>query len=143
MKDDFMSFASGQISESIGTNTFVKIKKRKDIDKYKETFLRCLDLLEVCFKKSLATQEIGISLMEYEQSYWDVIDTLIYLLFKDDSYVDIINYYVYERIDGEGVNFPYFDKDLKTEFVLNTPEDVWNLIIQKQTLKNASTKANK
>lgn len=144
MKDDFMSFAAGQISDSIGSNTFVKYKKKKNEDKYKDKFLTCVSLLEASLQRSLTIGQFGIDMSEYESAYWETIDTMLYLLFKDESVIEAINYYIYDRVDPEGEVMPYYDPQLDSEFTLVSPEDLWDLIIQKLEAKeNGKHKTNK
>ena len=144
MKEDFMSFAAGQISDSIGSNTFVKYKKKKNEDKYKEKFLTCISLLEASFQRSLTVGQFGIDMSEYEAAYWETIDTMLYLLFKDESVIEAVNYYIYDRVDPEGEVMPYYDPQLDSEFTLVGPEDLWDLIIQKLEAKeNGKHKTNK
>jgi len=144
MKEDFMSFAAGQISDSIGSNTFVKYKKKKNEDKYKEKFLTCISLLEASFQRSMTVGQFGIDMSEYEAAYWETIDTMLYLLFKDESVIEAVNYYIYDRVDPEGEVMPYYDPQLDSEFTLVGPEDLWDLIIQKLEAKeNGKHKTNK
>ena len=144
MKEDFMSFASGQISDSLGVNTFVKIKKKRSDEKYKQKFIDCIYMLEASLQRSLTAAQIGIDLVNYESTFWEVIDSLLFLLFKDEEIVDAVSFYIYERIDPDGEIIPFYDKQLGDDFVLNTPEDLWDLIIQKvQAKENAKSKTNK
>lgn len=144
MKEDFMTFAAGQISDSIGSNTFVKYKKKKKEDKYKDKFLACISLIEASFQRSLTIGQFGIDMSEYESAYWETIDIMLYLLFKDESVIEAVNYYIYDRVDPEGEVMPYYDPQLDSEFTLVTPEDLWDLIIQKLEAKeNAKHKTNK
>jgi hypothetical protein len=144
MKEDFMSFAAGQISDSIGSNTFVKYKKKKKEDKYKDKFLNCISLIEASFQRSLTVGQLGIDMSEYEAAYWETIDTMLYLLFKDETIIEAVNYYVYDKIDPEGEVMPYYDPQMDAEFTLASPEDLWDLIIQKLEAKdNANNKTNK
>lgn len=144
MKEDFMTFAAGQISDSIGSNTFVKYKKKKNEDKYKDKFLTCISLIEASFQRSLTIGQFGIDMAEYESAYWETIDTMLFLLFKDESVIEAVNYYIYDRVDPEGEVMPYYDPQLDCEFNLVSPEDLWDLIIQKLEAKeNAKSKTNK
>lgn len=145
MNEDFMSFASGQISDTLGVNTYVKIKKKRSEEKYKKKFIDCIYMLEASLQRSLTAAQLGMDLVGYESTFWEVIDSLLYLLFKDDQIVDAVSFYVYERIDPDGEVVPFYDKQLDDEFILSTPEDLWDLIIQKIEAKEngKSSKTNK
>ena len=131
MKDDFMSFASGQISDTLGVNTYVKIKRKRNEEKYKQKFIQTIYLLEECLNKSIGLGQFGVDLLNYESTFWEVIDNMLFLLFKDDNLVDVVSFYMYERLDQEGGINPYIDEELNDEYILESPEDLWDLIAQK------------
>jgi hypothetical protein len=94
-------------------------------------FTETVILLEHCWlKTNFLHEEVKIDLWNYEESYYKVIENLIFMKYTEDI-ANLILWYVYDRFDADGkilgidVTFP--GKEPK-RFILKTPTDLWNLV---------------
>lgn len=97
----------------------------------KEVFIETIDTLDqLWLRTNFLHDQLKIDFYNYEESYYSVIEDLIYLKYGEDL-ANLILWYIYDRFDEEGnllgldVTLP--GKDKKT-YVLKTSTDLWNLI---------------
>ena len=97
----------------------------------KEIFIEAVVLLEHCWSRTnVMHEELGIDLWSYEETYYKIIENLIFLKYSE-SIANLILWYVYDRFDADGkllglsVTIP--GKEPKLHMV-KTPSDLWNLI---------------
>jgi hypothetical protein len=116
----------------IGSNTRLKRKKKKEEDIQKELFCKIVTNIEKIHTRSiLMEQEFSINLSNYDENFWEVIDSLVVFSFGKDI-AELIFFYIYERISPDGSINAVVDEDGR-EIILNNPEELWELI---QVLKN-------
>jgi len=97
----------------------------------KEIFIETVVLLEHCWTRTnVMHEELGIDLWSYEETYYKVIENLIFLKYSE-SIANLILWYVYDRFDADGkllgLNITLPGKQPKLHMV-KTPSDLWNLI---------------
>ena len=97
----------------------------------KEIFIETVVLLEHCWTRTnVMHEELGIDLWSYEETYYKVIENLIFLKYSE-SITNLILWYVYDRFDADGkllgLNITLPGKEPKLHMV-KTPSDLWNLI---------------
>ena len=97
----------------------------------KEIFIETVVLLEHCWTRTnVMHEELGIDLWSYEETYYKVIENLIFLKYSE-SIANLILWYVYDRFDADGkllgLNITLPVKEPKLHMV-KTPSDLWNLI---------------
>ena len=97
----------------------------------KEIFIETVVLLEHCWSRTnVMHEELGIDLWSYEETYYKVIENLIFLKYSE-SIANLILWYVYDRFDADGkllgLNITLPGKEPKLHMV-KTPLDLWNLI---------------
>lgn len=97
----------------------------------KEIFIETVVLLEHCWSRTnVMHEELGIDLWSYEETYYKVIENLIFLKYSE-SIANLILWYVYDRFDADGkllgLNVTLPGKQPKLHMV-KTPSDLWNLI---------------
>ena len=113
-------------------NNFGRLKiSKRDKSNEKELFTETVILLEHCWlKTNFLHEEVKIDLWNYEESYYKVIENLIFMKYSEDI-ANLILWYVYDRFDADGkilgidVTFP--GKESK-RFILKSPTDLWNLV---------------
>jgi hypothetical protein len=115
-------------------NSSIILRKQKinKENKKKQLFLSIIKEYETTLQKSLdLSNQFKIDLYEYEESYFNVIDKLMLLMWGENSY-EIINYYLYERhsLDGK-INEIIEIDELGNEksIFLKKPEDLYNYLI--------------
>jgi hypothetical protein len=84
--------------------------------------------LEFAFnRQAILFKEFRMDNTEYDEIFFGIIDKLISLKFGKDV-AELINFYIYERFNPDGSsNYLLDPKGNRIE--LNTPEELWNLII--------------
>ena len=97
----------------------------------KEIFIETVVLLEHCWSRTnVMHEELGIDLWSYEETYYKIIENLIFLKYSE-SIANLILWYVYDRFDADGkllgLNITLPGKEPKLHMV-KTPSDLWNLI---------------
>jgi hypothetical protein len=97
----------------------------------KETFIETVVLLEHCWSRTnVMHEELGIDLWSYEETYYKIIENLIFLKYSEST-ANLIMWYVYDRFDADGkllgLNITLPGKKPKLHMV-KTPLDLWNLI---------------
>ena len=97
----------------------------------KEIFIETVVLLEHCWSRTnIMHEELGIDLWSYEETYYKVIENLIFLKYSE-SIANLILWYVYDRFDADdkllGLNVTIPGKEPKL-YMVKTPLDLWNLI---------------
>jgi hypothetical protein len=97
----------------------------------KEIFIEAVVLLEHCWTRTnVMHEELGIDLWSYEETYYKVIENLIFLKYSE-SIANLILWYVYDRFDADGkllgLSITLPGKEPKLHMV-KTPLDLWNLI---------------
>ena len=97
----------------------------------KEIFIETVVLLEHCWTRTnVMHEELGIDLWSYEETYYKIIENLIFLKYSE-SIANLILWYVYDRFDADGkllgLSITIPGKEPKLHMV-KTPSDLWNLI---------------
>ncbi len=97
----------------------------------KEIFIETVVYLEHCWTRTnIMHEELGIDLWSYEETYYKVIENLIFLKYSE-SIANLILWYVYDRFDADGkllgLNITLPGKEPKL-YMVKTPSDLWNLI---------------
>ena len=97
----------------------------------KEIFIEAVVLLEHCWSRTnVMHEELGIDLWSYEETYYKIIENLMFLKYSE-SIANLVLWYVYDRFDADGkllgLNVTIPGKEPKLHMV-KTPSDLWNLI---------------
>lgn len=110
----------------------LNIKKRVNPLEEKELFCELIDLYEYTIERSKKLyQEHGLEFQEYDENFLLIIDNLLYLKYGQWK-TEIINWYLWERIDEEGNigTLEYQDNNDKTsgEIIIKCAEDLWDIL---------------
>ena len=117
------------VEAMLNTNAIIRRKKKSATEKKKEMFFVMVNTLEEAIVRSnIAAQELSIDLFKYEEKFMGVIDILLHMNFGFEA-VDVITYYLYDRIGDDGSIRPLLSADNK-EIILTTPYELWDLIVQ-------------
>ena len=131
--DGYIEKIQEQINKIIGTNSTLKRRKKTREDAQRELFINLIPLLEHAIDRSIIIEnDFNINLSKYDELFFQIIDSLIYLHFSKNA-AEMIMYYLYDRTDAEGniINFVDFQG---REIAINSPQDLWELVkmIEKQ-----------
>jgi len=124
---DHLEKLQEQIDLIIGTKSTLKRRKKNTEDIQREMFVNTIPLIEhIVLRGSMLHNDYGIDVVKFEDPYFQIIDSLIYLNFGREA-GDIIMFYIYERKNPDGTINDLIDKD-GNSVVLNGVEDLWELI---------------
>lgn len=76
----------------------------------------------------MLNMDYGIDMMKYDDTYFQIIDSLIYLHFGKDA-GELVMFYIYDRHNSDGTINTLVDKD-NNPVALEDVEDLWMLIKQ-------------
>jgi hypothetical protein len=127
------------IEDIIGSNAFLKRKKKSDDDIQKEKFekiIRTLD--EIGVRASILENELKIDLSSYDEHFYAVIENLLELHFGKDA-CELIFFYLYDRTNPDGSSNELYNDDGEV-VSLNSPDDLWYVIKMTQERSNKKRK---
>jgi hypothetical protein len=97
----------------------------------KEIFIDMIDIFDQCWvKTNFLHDHLKIDFYNYEESYYNIIETLIYLKYGEEIGA-LVLWYIYDRFDSDGellsleVTIPGKTKKI---FKLKSASDLWDLI---------------
>jgi len=123
------------IDDLLKVNTSFKRKKKNALEKQKELFYSAINGLQALdVRSSLANADLRIDMSSYDELFYQVVDSLLLLMFGKDGY-ELINFYLYEKINPDGSINTLID-DNENEVVLDTPEDLWNVLSKLETFNS-------
>lgn len=117
------------INKLLGVKSLIRRKKKTRVDKKKELFIGIINSIEqIINRQNLMYAELNLDLSNYDESFLDVIDALVYLHFEKEG-AELISYYLWDRISPSGEINPLIDENQK-EIILESAQDLWNLLIK-------------
>jgi len=129
-----------QMKKLIGTDSTVKRRKRTKEDAQREIFLTTIPLLEHILTRGVMLEsDYGFNTSTYDEPFYQIIDSLIYLHFDEDA-ADLIMFYLYERTNPDGTFNSVTDIN-GDEVPLDNPEDLW-ILVQQITEENKNNNAS-
>jgi hypothetical protein len=118
-----------QINKLIGTESTVKRRKKTKEDTQREIFLSTIPLLEHILTRGVMLEsDYGFNTIRYDEPFYQIIDSLIYLHFDEDA-AEIIMFYLYERLNPDGTANEVLDVNGDVVSLENA-EDLWTLVQQ-------------
>ena len=136
MKENSYDDIRKAVDQLLKVNSSVKRKKKAHIDKQKDLFISIITALQAVQTRTYLVQaELRLDFSSYDETYMQIIDSLILLNFGKEGY-EVISFYLYEKWNPDGSVNELFDDD-ENIVPSTTPEDIW-LILQK--LKNDNEK---
>ena len=134
---DHLERLQEQINQLIGTESTLKRRKRTKEDAQKELFLTIIPLIEHVLERNIILDnDYGVNNAKYDEPFFKIIDSLIYLHFDTDA-ADLIMFYIYDRVNPDGSLNALIDSE-GTEVFLETPIELWHLV--KQVLDETNKK---
>jgi len=118
-----------QMKKLIGTDSTVKRRKKTKEETQREVFLTTIPLLEHILNRGIMLEsDYGFNTVMYDEPFYQIIDSLIYMHFDEDA-ADLIMFYLYERVNPDGT-FNFVTDINGDEFSLENAEDLWILVQQ-------------
>jgi hypothetical protein len=123
----------------IGTDLSLKRKKKSEHDLNRDMFEKIIIALEKAnIRTAIIGTEFDLDLSKYDESFYEVIDNLVMMLFGKQA-SEVIFFYVYERMNPDGSINELRDMN-DNPVILNNPTDLWELV---NLIKNAPSKTTK
>lgn len=116
-----------EIEDILGTDTFLKPKKRTDDDIQREKFEKIIQMMqEIEVRGILLATDLKLDFTSYDEKFYKVIDSLIEMQFGKEA-AELIFFYLYERENPDGTVNDLIDE---TGMIvsLNNPTDLWYLV---------------
>lgn len=108
-------------------NATVKRKKKAEIDKQKDLFISIINALQATqIRNNLVLSELKLDFSSYDELFLEIIDSLLLYSFGKEGF-EVINFWLYEKINPDGTVNELFDDD-NNVVPTTTAEDVWNLL---------------
>jgi hypothetical protein len=129
------------IDDILGTDTFLKRKKKSEDDTQRERFEKIIQTLEEIEVRSMILgNDLSLDFTSYDEKFYFIIDSLFHMHFGKDK-AELIFFYLYERINPDGTANGLQNEE--GEIVeLTSPTDLWYLLKAMQD-KEKSGKAKK
>ena len=128
-----------QMKKLIGSDSTVKRRKKTKEDTQRELFLTNIPLLEHILTRGVMLEsDYGFNTNLYDEPFYQIIDSLIYMHFDEDA-ADLIMFYLYERINPDGTLNSVTDIN-GDEVPLENAEDLW-ILVQQITEENQNNDA--
>jgi len=112
----------------------------------KEMFVRIVERLDKCWDDSNGLYEkFKISILEYEEGYYQVIEDLLVLQYGPWK-TELILWYIFGRFDAEGNMYPLTVQVTgkeEEEVFLKTPNQLWNFLDRLEKQKRKDEESNK
>jgi hypothetical protein len=110
-------------------DTSVKRKNKQIYDQRKELFINLINQFEVTITRSyLMEKDFKVNLAKYDESFYQIIDSLILLYFGKEIY-EILSFYFYERYNPDGSKNTLTIEESGEEVDIKDAEDLFQVIL--------------
>lgn len=111
----------------LGVGTIIRRKQKNIQNQRKNAFINIIKKYDESLTKSvMLASQFRIDLSDYEDPYYEIIDSLFQLSYGPDIYT-LIEFYFYKRIGEDGVENFLEDENGK-EIYIRTPDDLYEII---------------
>ena len=112
MSNDFRNVQTA-VDGLLNIKSVVRRKKKTEQNKKKEMFTQIINgLEEAIIRSNIAMIDFGLDYSAYDETFLNVIDSLLYMNFGKDA-AELISYYLWDRMNPDGSINPIFDEDDK------------------------------
>jgi hypothetical protein len=115
------------VDKILYVNSTLKRRRKTQYDKQRDMFIGIINTIEYLKTRTqLSSNDLDIDLSAYDDKFFDIIDSLMYLKYGKDC-AELIVYYLWERVNPDGSINPLYT-DQGEEVILQTPSDLWSLM---------------
>lgn len=126
MSNDFRNVQTA-VDGLLNIKSVVRRKKKTEQNKKKEMFTQIINgLEEAIIRSNIAMVDFGLDYSAYDETFLNVIDSLLYMNFGKDA-AELISYYLWDRVNPDGSINPIFDEE-EQEIVLRDAHELWELL---------------
>lgn len=124
------------VENIIGSNTFLKRKRKSELDINREKFEKIINTLEeIDVRAVILEKDLEMDLDKYDDKFYTVIDILLEMNFGEEA-KEVIFFYLYDRINPDG-SMNMLRDPKGTEIILMSPTDLWGVV---QAIKESKFK---
>jgi len=125
-----LHFLKQSLDQLLQANTAIKRKNKKSYDQKRDLFINIINQFEAAITNSyLLEKDHKIDMSKYEESFYQIIDSLILLSFGKDIY-EILQFYFYERFNPDGSENGLIIEETKEEIFLRNASELWDMILR-------------
>ena len=125
---DPLSNLKQSLDQLLQADTSIKRKNKKIYDQKKELFINLINQFEKAITRSyLMEKDFKVDLSKYEESFYQVIDSLILLAFGKQIY-EILSFYFYDRYNPDGSKNTLVIEQTGEEIQINNVDDLFQVI---------------
>jgi hypothetical protein len=126
MIEDFKEIKTA-VDELLKTTAVIRRKKKNESDKKRELFCHVINSIEeLNIRGSLAFADLQLDLEKYDEKFFEVIDSLVYISFGKEC-SELISFYLWNRVNTDGSINPVLDEDGNEIFIEN-PYELYDII---------------
>jgi|TARA_R110000787_G_scaffold232266_1_gene339484 ATP-dependent exoDNAse (exonuclease V) beta subunit len=130
MSKDPLNSLKQSLDQLLQADTSIKRKNKKSYDQKRELFINIINQFEHAISKSyLLEKDFKIDMSKYEESFYQIIDSLILLSFGKDVY-ELLSFYFYERYNPDGSENGLIIDETDEEVFVKDAVELWDLIIR-------------
>jgi hypothetical protein len=132
MGKDPLNLLKQSLDQLLQADTSIKRKNKKSYDQKRELFINVINQFEHAITKSyLLEKDHKIDMSKYEESFYQIIDSLILLAFGKDVY-ELLSFYFYERYNPDGSENGLIIEETGEEVFVKDAIELWDLITRVQ-----------
>ena len=126
MIEDFKEIKNA-VDEILKTSSVVRRKKRNESDKKRELFCHVINSIEhLNIRGSLAFADLQLDMEKYDEKFFEVIDSLIYISFGKEC-AELISFYLWNRVNNDGSINPVLD-ETGEEIIIQNPYELYEIL---------------
>lgn len=117
------------VDKILQTSSVIRRKKKNESEKKRELFCSVINSIEeLNIRGSLAFADLQLDMEKYDEKFFEVIDSLIYISFGKES-AELIGFYLWNRINPDGTVNPILT-DTEEEIYLESPYQLYDLLLK-------------
>jgi len=115
------------VDKLLNIKSTVKRKKQTKQTQDRDMFINIMNTLEMLQTRSnLLFSDLRLDYSSYDESFYEIIESLLYMKFGKDAY-EVISFYLWERTNPDGTVNELLDEN-DNIVPLETAQDLWNVI---------------
>jgi hypothetical protein len=115
------------VDKILQTSSVIRRKKRNEAEKKRELFCSVINSIEeLNIRGSLAFADLQLDMEKYDEKFFEVIDSLIYINFGKEC-AELIGFYLWNRVNQDGTINPIMT-ETEEEIFLESPYQLYDLL---------------
>jgi hypothetical protein len=115
------------VDEILKTSSVIRRKKKNESDKKRELFCHVINSIEqLNIRGTLAFADLQLDMEKYDEKFFEVIDSLIYISFGKEC-AELISFYLWNRVNNDGTINPVLDENGE-EIMIENPYELYEIL---------------